>query len=56
MSQRSHLKEPDFHDPGGIRSGNSIRQAAADLHVRPCSYPDRHSSNFARLHSDEEIT
>jgi hypothetical protein len=32
----------DIHAPGGIRSRNPSKRAAADPHLRPCGHWDRH--------------
>jgi len=36
-----HSRQTDIHAPGGIRTYNSIKQAAADLRLRPRGHWDR---------------
>ena len=35
-----HSQQADFHVPGGIRTGNPKKQAAAELHLRPRGHWD----------------
>ena len=37
-----HLQQKDIHAPGGIRTHNLSRRAAADLRLRPRGHWDRH--------------
>jgi hypothetical protein len=37
-----HLQQTDIHDPGGIRTRNLRRRAAADVRLRPRGHWDRH--------------
>jgi hypothetical protein len=44
-----HNRQTDFHTPGGIRTHDLSRRAAADLHLRPRGYWDRrHPNNTVR--------
>ena len=45
--QHTTLKETDIHAPGGIRTHNPSRRAAADLRLRPRGHRDRrHTALF----------
>ena len=39
--ETQHIQDTDIHDPGGIRTHNLSRRAAADLRLRPRGHGDR---------------
>ena len=46
-----HSQETDTHAPGGIRTRNPSKQAAADLHLRPRGHWDRRFIMYRQVHS-----
>ena len=40
-----HSQQTNLHAPGGIRTHNLSRRAAADLHLKPRGHWDRHICN-----------
>ena len=44
--QNTHDRQTDIHAPGGIRTHNLSRLAAADLRLRPRGHWDWHSENI----------
>ena len=45
-----HSQQTNIHDPGGIRTHDLSRRAAADLHLRPHGYWDRQPILKYHLH------
>ena len=50
-----HSQQTNIHSPGGIRTHNLSRRAAADLRLRPCSHWDRQISanSFHKIHASQ---
>ena len=48
-STRQHSRETDIHAPGGIRTHNLSRRAAADLRLRRRAHWDRHATLYNHL-------
>jgi hypothetical protein len=46
LNNTQHSKERDFHDPGGIRTRNPNKRAAAELPLRPRGHWDRPKYNL----------
>ena len=47
-AQKAHFKETDIRAPGGIRTHNASKQAAAFPYLRPRDLRDRHKRTIAR--------
>ena len=50
-----HSQHTDIHDPGGIRTHNPSKRAAADLHLRRRSHWDRYFYLLQRLRMSDVI-
>jgi hypothetical protein len=43
LTKHTRSQEADIHAPGGIRTHNPSKRAAADPRLRRCGYCDRHT-------------
>jgi len=47
-NKTQHSQETDMHAPGGIRTCNSSKRAAADPRLRPRGHRERHEESIPR--------